>query len=441
MRRFVPTLTLAVLVVATAAGRPDDPKAASAAPAKEPEAPVVTQGFVKFRIQEIEKQLRVGYCVVVADVNGDGKPDIIVADTDRIVWYENPTWKRRTMIENKKDPKTGEYVVKKTEPDNVSMAAADIDGDGKIDFFVAAGWTGRFDGKTPGTLQWIRRGKTLEDPWELIPIPCEEPSVHRIRLIDLDDSGKPQLVVAPLMGRDSTRTANWMDGRPVKILTYKIPADPVKGPWKAEVFDESLHVVHSVAPVQAARRKGFDVLAASYEGVTVLARDPAGQALRLKVGEGNQRTPSGPRGSSEAKLGALRGTRFISAVEPWHGGQVVVYTPGGDVSQGWDRKVIDEKLRWGHAVVCADLDGDGSDEIVVGVRDDPARGDNFTERRGVRIYRAKDPNGRTWDSLLVDEGGVAVEDLTVADLNGDGRPDIIAVGRQTGNVKIYWNQK
>jgi hypothetical protein len=28
----------------------------------------------------------------------------------------------------------------------------------------------------------------------------------------------------------------------------------------------------------------------------------------------------------------------------------------------------------------------------------------------------------------------------VADLNGDGRMDIVAAGRKTGNVRIYWNE-
>ncbi len=36
--------------------------------------------------------------------------------------------------------------------------------------------------------------------------------------------------------------------------------------------------------------------------------------------------------------------------------------------------------------------------------------------------------------------GVAVEDLTAADLNGDGRIDLIAVGRKTKNLRVYWNE-
>src|SRR4051812_11966913 len=89
-------------------------------------------GPIKFRMQEIETTLKVGYGVVVADVNGDGKPDVVVADANRVVWYENPTWKRRTMIEGA------------VPPDIDCIAACDIDRDGKIDFFLGADW-GRMD--------------------------------------------------------------------------------------------------------------------------------------------------------------------------------------------------------------------------------------------------------------------------------------------------------
>ena len=35
---------------------------------------------------------------------------------------------------------------------------------------------------------------------------------------------------------------------------------------------------------------------------------------------------------------------------------------------------------------------------------------------------------------------MACEDLCLADLNADGNLDIIASGRATKNVKIYWNE-
>ena len=51
--------------------------------------------------------------------------------------------------------------------------------------------------KDSGTLQWLKRGKSLDEPWTLYPIGTE-PTVHRIRFADIDGSGKPHLLVAPL---------------------------------------------------------------------------------------------------------------------------------------------------------------------------------------------------------------------------------------------------
>jgi hypothetical protein len=166
-----------------------------------------------------------------------------------------------------------------------------------------------------------------------------------------------------------------------------------------------------------------------------------GKWKRQHLGAGNQETPMGKRGASEIKQGKLKnGKTFIATIEPWHGDQVVVYTEPTEKGKLWDRHVIDDQLRWGHAVSCADLDGDGNDEIVIGVRDDPAAGDKVKDRRGVRVYKAMDDKGAKWQRQIVDNGGVAVEDLTAVDLNGDGQIDIVAVGRQTKNVRIYWNE-
>ena len=392
----------------------------AAEPAKRIPAPKPPEGFPKFEVEEIDTGLKIGYAVIAVDVDGDKKPDIVVVDQLQVVWYQNPTWKKRIILDGK------------TKPDNVCITAMDIDGDGLPELVVGAGWK-PFDTKTPGTLQWLKRGKTLDEEWSMYPIPCDEPTVHRIRAFDMDGDGKPELVSVPLMGREATKEKNWMDGRPVNITMYKIPAkDPEKPEnWKPEVVSSELHVAHNFDVFPTG--KGNDLIVASYEGISRVNR-PKGSELgsKLLFNKANQDNPIGNRGASEIKLSddSMR----IATIEPWHGNQVVVYEQGGGGML--PRKLVDDQLRWGHAINW--LESDKEQFLVAGVRDNPTKDDTFTEKRGVRLYRHNLKTDK-WERYILEDGGVAVEDLTVADLNGDGKPDIVAVGRATGNARIYWN--
>src|SRR5262249_41680025 len=148
------------------------------------------------------------------------------------------------------------------------------------------------------------------------------------------------------------------------------PKDPTRDRWVPRVLNESLHVVHNLAPIPSASGKGEDILLASYEGVNLVARDGVGKWALRHLGAGNQSNPQSNRGSSEIKQGKLKnGRRYIATIEPWHGNQVVVYTEPSDPAQLWERHVVDEQLKWGHGVWCADLDGDGDEELIIGVRD------------------------------------------------------------------------
>ena len=68
-----------------------------------------------FRAVDVDTRIEIGYGVAVADVNGDKKPDILLADRNQIVWYENPGWQKHVIAE------------KLTVLDHVCIAAADID--------------------------------------------------------------------------------------------------------------------------------------------------------------------------------------------------------------------------------------------------------------------------------------------------------------------------
>jgi len=391
-----------------------------------------------FREQQLDTQLTVGYAVRLLDMNQDGKLDVAIVDSERILWLENPSFREHLLIG------PGQ-----TRKDNVCFAPYDIDGDGKPDFAVGADWN---PGNTSsgGTIQWMRAVADPAAPWTVHPI-GEEPTTHRMTFADLDGTGRAQLLVSPLLGRGSTRPHFAEQG--VRLLSYTIPDDPKSGPWKARVLDDELHVSHNLHPTDIDGDGKLELLVVSFEGVHLFERAPQrdnpqqpqeprrpGAWRRTRIGTGNQET-SPNRGASEIRRGMLTGGRdYLATIEPWHGHQVVVYTRPDSPRPGqgewlWSRQVLDEDLQWGHAVACANLDDDPEEELIIGVRDD--RSDNW--RRGLRIYDPPHGEKTSWTRSIIDPGGVAIEDLAAGDLNGDGRVDIVAVGRQTHNVKIYWN--
>ena len=94
------------------------------------------------------------------------------------------------------------------------------------------------------------------------------------------------------------------------------------------------------------------------------------------------------------------------------------------------RVVIDDSLVDGHALATADLNGDGRDEIIAGYR-----GHGWS----VYVYYAQEEDGTTWTRTVLDNGGISASECAVADLNEDGRPDIACIGSATANLKWYEN--
>lgn len=378
-----------------------------------------------FRDVELPTRLTVGYAVRLLDMNADKRLDICIVDSERILWLENPNWNEHILIE------------KQTKKDNVCFAPYDIDGDGQVEFAVGADWR-PFDTTTGGTIQWIRRGAKPADRWTVMPI-GEVPTVHRMNFGDLDGDGKSELIVSPLMGRGTTKP-NFAE-KPVELLAFPIPKELEKGPWTPLVINNEMHVSHNFVVTDFNRDGKPDILLVGFEGVALLERESSGKWRSTRIGEGNQKT-SPNRGASEIKHGKLgTGGDYVATIEPWHGNQVVVYTkpdqPRPEKGEWlWKRQVLDEQLKWGHAVSCANLDSDPDEELIIGIRDDL----DPQNRCGVRIYDPQDADGLKWRVQRVDPGSVAIEDLAAGDLDGDGKIDLVAVGRATHNVKIYWNR-
>jgi hypothetical protein len=58
---------------------------------------------------------------------------------------------------------------------------------------------------------------------------------------------------------------------------------------------------------------------------------------------------------------------------------------------------------------------------------------------GIKLFYS-DKNGKNWQAVIIDDNTMACEDLQLADLDGNGKLDVIAAGRATNNLVIYWNR-
>ncbi|QDT20448.1 FG-GAP repeat domain-containing protein [Gimesia chilikensis] len=362
----------------------------------------------KFKPQTIDDTVEIGYGTAIGDVNGDGKPDILLADKKEFVWYENPSWQRHVIAENL------------TERDNVCIAARDIDGDGKVEIAVGGQWNPG-DTLNSGAVFYLVPPADRSQLWEPVKLP-NQPVVHRMRWVKLDDQ-KFALVVSPLHGKGNKRG----EGAGVKLIAYEKPDNP-RDEWQQTVIEDTMHVTHNLDPAQwIPSTPAEEILYAGREG-----------AMLLSYQNGKWTTQKFPliEGSGEIRMGQLAPeNQFIATIEPLHGDRLVLYQSAGS-NKGIDqRQVLDDNIKAGHAVATADLFGDSQQEIVAGWRTP-----NKDQKVGVKVYWATDASGKTWESAWIDDNGMACEDLRLGDLNGDGKIDIVAAGRNSHNLKIYWNE-
>ncbi|RFC43700.1 MAG: Repeat domain-containing protein/FG-GAP repeat-containing protein [Verrucomicrobia bacterium] len=362
-----------------------------------------------FRVETIDSEVQIGYGIALADINGDGKPDILLADQHTIQWYENPTWKKHVMLENI------------TERDNVCIAAQDINGDGKAEVAIGAQWNPgeTLDAEKSGGVFYLLPPADRTQRWEAVKL-HHEPTVHRMHWV-LAPSGKWELIVKPLHGRGNRNN----EGDGSKVFAYGMPENP-RDPWTLSLVSDFTHASHNFHPINWDRDPEHEVLTAAREGVFWFGRS-TGSWKKKQLTD---------HWAGEVRDGQLPGgARFLATIEPMHGNTVAFYTTPEAGKGLWKRQILDESLKDGHAAVVADFLGAGSDQILAGWR-----GMNPKGVPGVRMFTPLDSAGKEWRTSEVSGAAVAIEDIKSADLNGDGKPDLVLAGRQTKNLQILWNQ-
>jgi hypothetical protein len=374
------------------------------------------QDLPQFRAHVVSNDLKYGYQLVAADLNKDGRRDLIAVDerATEVAWFENrhPIWDRHVLAEDTPRP--------------LNADCWDTDADGIPEVVLAY----RFEPdpqKSVGNVVLLKCGADPRQPWTAREID-RVPTAHRLRWLDPQGDGHKVLLVGPMVG---TKYPPVPDD-PVPIYLYR------PGVWRRETFATFPRgVLHAINPVNWDGGPRQQLLTASYLGLHRVELD--GDRPRVTLISAGDPRPWPRCGSSEVRLGHLGEDRFLAAIEPWHGNQLVVYLGppnaafrvGDPLPEGrsWQRLVLEDQMDNGHALAVGDLNGDGRDEIACGFRGKGHR---------LSLYRATDPRGEHWQSTLLD-AEIAAADCVIGDFTGDRRPDLVCIGAATHNLKLYEN--
>jgi len=346
---------------------------------------------VEFTERVIATDLVGGSQVVIADLNKDGKPDIITIarnNTD-LIWFENPSWKRRLLAVDLRRMS--------------NVAARDVDGDGIPEVVVAHEFADQ-PAQSLGILSVLQHGDDPREPWKIAEID-RIPTSRRLRWADLFGNGSKVLVDAPLTGPKADDKTS--------IVLYK------PGVWMRETIPQpSEGAVRGIYITDWDADGAEDILTAGYTGIHVIRRSKIGEWSRTEI------VPTPAADVAAGWLGSKSvGTRFLTALST----QIFVFRQ--DNKGKWQQQTIEDTVLDGGAILTADLNGDGSDEIIAGYRG---------QSRGVNVYYAN--GNKTWTKYPLDSGGIAAADCAVADLNANGRPDVVCIGSDSANLKWYDNK-
>lgn len=340
--------------------------------------------------------------VAVADVDRDGRLDVLAGE----FWYRAPAWERRELAP------PGVYDPVTAYSDCFVGGAGDVDRDGWVDF-LSVGFPG-------AEARWFKNPAGAPGHWQRHVIAAAV-SNESPTFVDVDGDGHVDLI----MGLETSRRVVWLEPGTDPTAPWIVHPIGIPGQPGFRRFDHGL----GLADVDGDGRA--DVL--TPEGWYAAPLDRRTSPWPFQAASWLGSSPYGPQGAAQMYTQDVDrdGDRDVFTSSP-HAYGLWWWERTGPTS--YVEHQITNSFSQSHALVVADLDGDGARDVVTGKRwyahgpsGDPG---------------SQDPAVLVWFSLTGGPGGVAYEkqlihadsgvgtQFVVTDIDGNGWADVVTSNKK-----------
>lgn len=373
---------------------------------------------IRFSEHLIADNYAYAYGIAAADFDGDGDLDLTSADYtphNRLYLFENAG--------------TGDFkkhIIQKDDPERLERhIIGDVDGDGDLDVVIVKNLRGH--------LLWFENSGRLGDGklWKRHVITTDLPGAYDVAVADFDQDG--DLDVA---------ASSWLLGN--QFAWFENDGTPAVDVWKKHMIEDDVGETRTMCTADFDGDGRIDLLGTGRNVSQVIwyQNQPQGKSVTWKkhLIDDQSRCPAHGHPADmdgDGDLDVVMALGFFyrpgsgdkNASLEREDNQIAWYENNGKPAAGsWQKHLIGQKFDDAFEAVAADLDGDGDMDVAATSWRNPGRLAWF-ENHG-------DPKSG-WTRHLLKNDWRSANQVIIADMNGDGRLDIVA-GAEHGSNEVRW---